>query len=252
MKKLTGSVQASIVVGLIALLLIGATVFLSNKEAEKAHRFETYAYTIMEPTDINGHIADHVKGNPDAPTVIFEYADFQCGYCALMNPYVEEMVEKSDGKLAVVYRNYLLSYHQNGTAAASAAEAAGFQGYWQAYANKLFDEQDNWAEASVNDRTALFDKYFLEVTNNQGDIDKFNADLASADISQKITLDMKIGKFVKIEGTPSFYIDGQYIDWSNKDGGSLNINGETIDWDHKLSVSEFTDLIKKITELKAK
>ena len=252
MKKTNGSVRAGIVVGLIAALLIGATVLLINKGNEKNNRFESYAFTIMEPTDINGHIADHVKGEKDAPTVIFEYADFQCGYCALMNPYVDKMVEESDGKLAVVYRNYLLSYHQNGTAAASAAEAAGLQGYWKPYASKLFEEQEEWADASVNERTALFDKYFLAVTENQGDVDKFNRDLASSDISQKITFDMKLGKFLNLPGTPSFYIDNQFIDWGNSEGGSIVINDETIDWDHKLSIDEFGSLVKRIIKAKTK
>lgn len=252
MKKLTGSVRAGIIVGLIAALLIGATAYLIIKDNEKNARFESYTFTVMEPADINGHIADHVKGDKDAPVIIFEYADFQCEYCALMNPYIEDFVKESDGKLAIVYRNFILSYHQNGTAAASAAEAAGQQGYWREYANKLFEKQEEWYSASAYDRTALFDKYLLLVSDNKADVDKFNSDLSSADVSQKLTFDMKIGKYLDVPGTPSFYIDEQYIDWGNKDGGSLVINGETIEWDHKLSIEEFSDLIKQIIDIKTK
>ena len=252
MKKFTGSVKVGVIVGIIAVLFIAVTALLINKDNEKNAKFESYTYTIMEPAEINGYIADHIRGDKDAPVIIYEYADFQCGYCALMNPYVEDFIENSDGKLTVVYRNYLLSYHQNATAAASAAEAAGLQGYWQAYANKLFEEQDEWAYASVSERTALFDKYFLDITNNQGDINKFNSDMASANVSQKISTDMKLGKQLDIPGTPSFYIDGQYIDWGNTDGGSLTINNETISWDHKLSIDEFSDLIQQIIDIKTK
>lgn len=250
MRKLAGSVKTGIVVGLIAILLIGATVYLNNKNGDQNDKLKEYAVTILEPINDNGYIADHVRGDKDAPVVIFEHADFQCGYCALMNTYVEKMIEDSEGQLAVVYRNYLLSYHQNGTAAASAAEAAGLQGYWQAYANKLFEMQDEWYDADASERTALFDKYFLEVTDNQGDIDKFNNDLSSPNISKKINLDMKIGKTLDIPGTPAFFIDGQYIDWGNADGGSLTINDETIEWDHKLSIDELMNLVRKIVKTK--
>ena len=252
MRKLSGSVRAAIIVGLIAALLIGATIFLVNNNNTIVERYHQSAFVITEAEKINGYIADHVRGKKDAPVIIYEYADYQCEYCALMNPYVEEFIEESDGKLAVVYRNYILSYHQNGTAAASAAEAAGLQGYWQEYANKLFEKQEEWYSASANERTALFDKYLLIVSDNKADVDKFNSNLSSPDISQKLTFDMKIGKFLEIPGTPSFYIDGQYINWGNKDGGSLVINGETIEWDHKLSIDEFSDLIKQIIEIKTK
>ena len=157
-------------------------------------------------------------------------------------------MEQLDGKLAIVYRSFLLSYHQNGTAAASAAEAAGLQGYWKEYADKLFEEQSEWEYADTSERTELFNKYFKEVTNNKGDLDKFNQDIASEAVSKKISFDMGIGKRVDVSGTPAFYVDGQLINWGSE--GSVTVNGQTISWDSARSGDDFIKLIKDIVAAK--
>ena len=163
-----------------------------------------------------------------------------------MNPRVNQAVSDSNGKLAVVYRNYLLSYHQNGTAAASAAEAAGLQGYWKEYADALFENQSEWEYASGSERTDYFTKYFAEVTDGKGDIEKFKQDLGSTQVSKKISFDMGIGKRIDIPATPAFFVEGQYIDWSNKNGAAVTINGKTITWDHALNGTEFIKLLQDI------
>ena len=184
------------------------------------------------------------------PVYIFEYADYQCPGCASMNPRVNQAVDELDGKLVVVYRNDLLSYHQNATAAASAAEAAGLQGYWKEYADKLFSEQSEWEYKNGSERTTLFENYFTEVTDGKGDLNKFRNDIASDAVSKKISFDMGIAKRIGIEGTPAFYVDGQLIPWSAKDGGSVTINGKQITWDSALSGADFTHILSKIVEAK--
>ena len=168
----------------------------------------------------------------------------------MMNPYVNAVVEELEGDLAVVYRNFLLSYHQNGTAAATAAEAAGLQGYWKKYADKLFAEQTEWQYASGSERTAMFKKYFEAVTNGQGDLTKFENDLKSSSISKKISFDMGIAQRIDVGGTPSFYIDGQLIDFSNKQGSSITVNGKTFTWEGSMTTGEFKQLIKNIVYAK--
>ena len=63
---------------------------------------------------------------------------------------------------------------------------------------------------------------------------------------------MGLGKRTDIPGTPAFFVEGQYIDWSNQSGGSVTINGETISWDHNLSGTEFVKLLKDIVAAKTK
>lgn len=249
MKKLNGFSVIGVIAGVAVVALLGVGAFFVIDGNNKATDFNKYDfYTIIEGDQSNGGISDHVKGSADAPVLIFEYADFQCPGCASINPRVNKAVEESKGKMAVVYRNYLLSYHQNGTAAASAAEAAGLQGYWKEYADKLFAEQSEWEYASGSERTALFDKYFSEVTEGKGDIDKFNKDLAGEQVSKKISFDMGIGKRIDIQGTPAFYIDGQLIKWG--DAGEITVNGRKISWDSARSGEDFVKLLQDIVDAK--
>lgn len=250
MKKIKGFSAIGVVVGImVAVLLIIATVSIIDAN-NRAVDFNSYDfYSIIEPNEDNGNIGDHVKGKADAPALIFEYADYQCPGCASINLRVNKAIEKADGKLAVVYRSYLLSYHLNGTAAASAAEAAGLQGYWKEYADKLFAEQAEWEEATGSERTELFNKYFVEVTDGKGDVDKFNADIASDEVSQKISFDMGIGKRIDIQATPAFYVDGQWINLSSE--GSVTVNGKEISWDSGISGDDFVKLLLDIAEAKS-
>lgn len=249
MRKTSGFSVIGLVAGIVIAISLGVATYFVIDGNNKATDFNSYDfYSVIEASKDNGSIGDHVKGSADAPVLIFEYADYQCPGCASVNPRVNKAIDELKGKLAVVYRNYLLSYHKNGTAAASAAEAAGLQGYWKPYADKLFSEQSEWEYASVSDRTALFNKYFAEVTDNKGDLEKFQQDIASDEVSKKISFDMGIGKRIDIEGTPAFYIDGQLIRWG--DAGSVTVNDKTISWDSARSGDDFIKLLKEIVEAK--
>lgn len=251
MKKGFSIIGVIITFAIVAFLVIGTYIIVDGNS--KVTNFDDYNfYSYIEPDQHNGNIGDHSKGPKEAVVYVFEYADFQCPGCASMNTHVNKAIEKAGGKLAVIYRNYLLPYHQNATAAASAAEAAGLQGYWKEYANKLFAEQAEWEYASDSGRTELFNKYFNEVTDGKGDLNKFNEDITSEAVSKKISFDMGIGKRVDISATPAFYVDGQRIDWAEDNGGSLQINNETLTWDHPLSGSEFIDLLMDIVSAATK
>ena len=250
MKKLNGfsGIYTVIIVAIVALIGTGAWLVIDgNNNATDFSDFNFYS--VIKEDKANGNIGDHVKGDPNAPTLIFEYADYQCPGCASINTKVNKAVEESKGKLAVVYRSFLLSYHKNGTAAASAAEAAGLQGFWKPYADKLFAEQAEWEYASASERTALFDKYFEEVTEGKGDMNKFNEDMASENVSKKISFDMGIGKRVNVESTPAFYVEGQNINWS--DQGSVTVNGKTISWDSGRAGDDFVKLLLDIADAKS-
>ena len=252
MKKVKGFSVIGVIIGVLVVAAIGVAAYFVIDGNNKATDFSEYDfYSVIPANKDNGNIGDHVKGDANAPALIFEYADYQCPGCASMNTKVNKAIEELDGKLAVVYRSYLLPYHKNGTAAASAAEAAGLQGYWKKYADKLFAEQAEWEYASASDRTALFDKYFLEVSDNKGDVDKFNEDMASEAVSKKISFDMGIGNRMNIEGTPAFYVDGQLIDWGSKEGSSVTVNGKTITWTEAQGGDDFVKLLKDIAEAKS-
>ncbi len=229
-------------VGLICLL----AKFIMDGNANITNFDDYDFYTIIGPNKDNGNIGDHVKGSADAPVVIFEYADFQCSVCSVFSARVNELLEKYDGKLAIVYRNFLLSYHQNATAAASSAEAASLQGYWEEYADLLFANQAEWEYASATERTKLFERYFTEASDGKGDLEKFRKDVSSSEVSKRLSFDAGIGRRTpEITGTPSFFIDGQLIDRSQ--ASYVVIDGEVVSWTDE---TDFMTLMEDIIEAK--
>ena len=223
-----GNIGAIIAVVAVIALFIGVGIWRAISKPDIAKNYDVNS--IVSANDDNGGIADHVKGNADkAKAVIFEYADFQCSACALHNPRINKLLEEYGDDLAIVYRNYLISYHQNGTAAASAAEAAGLQGYWKEYADKLFTNQALWSSASGDERTQIFVNLFNQVTGGKGDEAKFKADMKSEAVKKKISFDTEISKNLDITGTPTFYLNGEKIDFSGSEEGFLNVFREKID-----------------------
>lgn len=168
----------------------------------------------------NGNFGEMIDGDPDAPVKIYEYGDYQCDACAPMNPYINEIVEEYDGKVAVVFRTMIMSYHQNGTAAASAALAAARQGYWKEYKDLLYKNQDDWFYSDATQRQKQFEDYFKQVSDGKGDMEKFVADMGSSEVSRKISFDANLAKKQKVEFTPTFYVEGDFVDQrgNNLDG----------------------------------
>lgn len=171
--------------------------------------------TILDNNSDAGNLPENVKGERTAPILVFEYADYQCSYCALMNPYINQIVEDYKGKVAVVFRSYILSYHQNGIAAASAANAAAEQGYWAAYKDLLFANQDDWFSSTGTKLQEQLETYFLSASAGKGDLAKFRADMASEAVAQKVAFDLGAGSKMEIGGTPWFFIDGEWIENKN-------------------------------------
>lgn len=168
----------------------------------------------------NGQIADRVKGDvKKAKLFIIEYADFECSGCAALNPVFNQLIESyPNGEVAMVFRNYILPYHKNATAAAAAAEAAGNQGYWKKYADTLFANQQIWSAAEGEARTAAFLDIFRKISNNAGDLEKFKQDMVSKEVAKKISFDAESANVFGVNETPSLYINGQKINLRIKGG----------------------------------
>jgi protein-disulfide isomerase len=69
---------------------------------------------------------DHIRGAAHAPVTLVEYGDYQCPYCGLANPIVDEIRGELGDGLRFVFRNFPLSEaHPHAEHAAEIAEAAG-------------------------------------------------------------------------------------------------------------------------------
>lgn len=166
--------------------------------------------SIISASTQNGSIADHTRGSSANKLLLIEYGDFQCPSCAEANSSANKLVNEYSDSLTFVFRNFpLVSIHPNARAAAATAEAAGLQGkYWEMH-DKLYENQDDWNGLDGSKRTTLFRQYAETLGL---DTKKFDTDVASKSVTQKINFDLALGKKLSLSATPTFFLDGEELD----------------------------------------
>ena len=180
--------------------------------AEKTDYGDTNPDSIVEPNALTGNLPDKIIGDANkAKIIIYEYADYACSHCAEMNTVIKKMVDKYDGKVAVVYRGFLLKGYPNNIEAASAANAAAIQGYWEKYKNLVYSDQATWFYLTGDEVVPYFGELFVQASDGNGDLDKFYADMESESVAKKLAFDHAMGEKVDITGTPTFRINGEKI-----------------------------------------
>ena len=166
---------------------------------------------VLPAEEASGNFPELINGDSDAPVILVEYGNYQCTACAPMNPYIDEIVEEYDGKVAAVFRMMLLPQHPNEIAAASAALAAYNQGVWKEYKDLLFKNQNEWYYLEGDERQKQFEDYFMTVSKQKGDLEKFREDMKSDAVAKKISYDDKLSDQQGAEWSPFFVVNGEAI-----------------------------------------
>lgn len=144
------------------------------------------------------------KGADEAKIKIEEFSDFECPACGLaFKVYQPVFLEYSD-KIQIAFRHFPLPMHRNAMKAAQAAEAAGSQDKFWEYHDLLFGKQAEWSKALNPTR------FFIDYAKSlELDEKRFEEDLESKEIKQKIEKDFEEGEKIGISATPTFVINGQ-------------------------------------------
>jgi protein-disulfide isomerase len=156
------------------------------------------------------------RGTADAPVIIALFTDFQCPYCARILPLLNQVLEKYQGKVKLVFKNFPLSTHQFARKAAAAALAAGKQGkFWELH-DRLFQNYNR-----------LNDQVVQEQAKELGlDLQKFDKDMADPQIMQVINQDMQDGAKAGVRGTPTLFVNGSLLRNTNLEGFQAAIDKE--------------------------
>lgn len=150
---------------------------------------------------------DWVAGNKDAKVILVEYSDFQCPACGAYHPLVKQLTEELGNDLAFIYRHFPLQQHKHAKLAAYAAEAAGNQGkFWEMHA-MLFEHQKDWSDA------ATARDIFIGYAESLGiDRARFETDMDSDAIKDKVGDSYSTGVKLRVAGTPSFFLNGKKME----------------------------------------
>ena len=144
--------------------------------------------------------ADHVDGPNDAPVTMVEYGDYECPFCGLAFPNVKLTQKRFGKKLRFVFRHFpLTEAHPFAETAAEAAEYAGARGrFWEMH-DGLYANQDQLGLPLI-----------LGLGRALGLSDRGLRDtLARRRYAAKIQADFLGGVRSGVNGTPSFFINGE-------------------------------------------
>lgn len=152
---------------------------------------------------------DHVIGLAHAPVTLIEYGDYECPYCKKAYYIVQEVQKELGDKLRFVFRNFpLTEIHPYAMHAAIAAEVAASQGkFWEMH-DLLFENQEY-----------LDDSYLIQYAKIvKLDVLAFEQDFGKEEYMMKIKSDFQSGIDNGVEGTPSFFVNGEKYDgdWSSR------------------------------------
>ncbi|GFP20213.1 hypothetical protein HKBW3S42_00021 [Candidatus Hakubella thermalkaliphila] len=185
---------------LITMLTMGGTLFLFGCGGGPKEPTPTASKDLSsDPLDVNKGWS---KGAEQAKVVIIEFSDFQCSFCAKVQPTLDRVLEIYGDRVRLIYRHFpLTKIHPYALKAAVAAEAAGSQGkFWEMH-DKLYQNQE---KLTVNDLR----KYAQELGL---DMERFDKDLDSPQLEEKVLQDKADGLKAGVKGTPVFFINGTYI-----------------------------------------
>ncbi len=144
------------------------------------------------------------RGVKTALVTIVEFSDFQCPFCARVEPVLSALRTKYGNDLRLVWRNEPLPFHPRAMPAAELAMEARAQrgdvGFWNAH-DALFADQKNLDDASLE---ALAKKLGL-------DVPKVLLAMKTEKYKPGILADMDVAEDFQANGTPHFFINGRRL-----------------------------------------
>jgi len=150
-------------------------------------------------------MVDHVLGSLHAPLTLVEYGDFECPNCKQAAPAVKSLLERSSGRVRLVYRHFPLEeVHPHALGAAQAAEAAGGQGKFWPMHDLLFDNQQHLKPHQLQEYAER-----LEL-----DMERYTFEIDDDVYLQRVREHIESGTQSGVRSTPAFFINGVLHDVS--------------------------------------
>jgi protein-disulfide isomerase len=186
----------------IIVLIVVASYFLLTKSSKISQRTNSKIQEIAI-----GNLPP--LGNPQAPVKIIEFGDFLCPFCgqAVLNlyPQLEPLIQQ--GKIVVYFRDFVV--HPEATIIHNASRCANEQNkYWEFHKSVFIKFMNGEATSKKENLLKLAQELNL-------DKDSFEKCLSENRYNQDIQNDTQYGFNVGVQGTPTFFINGQKVEGIN-------------------------------------
>ena len=139
------------------------------------------------------------QGPEAAPVTLVEFSDFECPYCAMARPMLEQLVASAKGQVRLCFKPFPLQAHPHSMPAAETAMFAKSKGkFWEMH-DVLFQNQQSLEDADLR-------KYAAQVGLNPDELLKA---VHEARFAPEIEASKEEGKKAGVQGTPSIYVNGR-------------------------------------------
>ena len=150
------------------------------------------------------------RGPEHAWVTIVQFSEYQCPYCARVEPTIDRILKDYEGKVKLVFRHLPLTFHKRARPAANAAECARAQGkFWEMNA-KLFQSQRDLSRAA-------FRRYAKSIRGLK--FKAWDKCFSSLKFDSRVERDTRIAADVGARGTPTFFINGVKLTGAQPYGG---------------------------------
>lgn len=197
------------IIALVLAIAIAAGFYVKNKIKE-IQLGETQQLLISQQnvirTAIQGDGSNYSLGVlSQAPITIIEFSDFACPFCQQSVAGLKQAVAQYPDKIKIVFRDYPL--HENSVELAQAARCAGEQNkFWEMH-DLLFANQNQLTTTGEELKSAL-----LILANNLSlEENQFLNCLETQKYIDKIRRDFEDGEKLQIDGTPTWFINGNRL-----------------------------------------
>jgi protein-disulfide isomerase len=203
MKK--NSIVIGSVLAVIAAFAIGVFAFQNKKVEERKEAAAAGGSSLIK-------FHSPTTGPADAKVTIVEFFDPSCEACRAYYPYVKSILAENPTKVRLVLR--YAAFHRGSDEVVKMLEAAKLQGfYWQSL-EAVLQNQPQWADHG-NPNVQLVWDYLKPVGV---DIDKAKKDMTSSRIASILEQDMADVATLKVDKTPTFFVNGKPLLQMNPDG----------------------------------
>jgi protein-disulfide isomerase len=217
-----------VIILLVLGVALGAGWYLRNKASEPTPVAVSNPPTGASETSVTtttpasaslepGADPPHAIGPEDATVTIEEFGDFECPPCGLFHPELKKIEHTYGPRVRVIFREFpLVPAHQHALAAARAAEAAGLQGkFWEMH-DLIYESQSMWK--GEFDIRPVFEGYAKRIGLN---VERFQKDIGSQAVEQRIFLDGKRAHSLNVKGTPTVFLNGREVPFESLPANKL-------------------------------
>ena len=189
----------------LASAVVLASAFGAGAYYYKAQQAEEIGNLAANAGSVFVRAASPSLGAESAKVQLVEFFDPACEACRMMYPFVKSLLRAHDGKLRLTLR--YAPFHEGSDYVVKVLEATRLQGqevYWKSL-EAILASQPAWANHGRPNPQMVWD--FLEGTGL--DIPKAKQDLNNPGIAALMKQDAKDLATLKINKTPSFFINGK-------------------------------------------